>query len=46
MGLFTEYLPNPLVEELKDVDINSLSPMEAFELLREFNRRASDEALR
>ena len=44
MSLFTEYLPSPLVEELKEIDINSLSPMEAFELLREFSRRASDEA--
>jgi DNA mismatch repair protein MutS len=43
MGLFTEYLPSPLVEELKQIDINALSPMEAFELLREFNRRASGE---
>jgi hypothetical protein len=43
MGLFTEYLPSPLIEELKEIDINALSPMEAFELLREFNRRASGE---
>ena len=40
MGLFTEYLPSPLVEELKKIDINSLSPMEAFELLRDFNKQA------
>jgi DNA mismatch repair protein MutS len=44
MGLFTEYVPHPLVEELKSVDLDSLSPMEAFELLREFNRRASEKA--
>jgi len=43
MNLFTEYLPSPLLGELKAIDINSLSPMEAFELLRNFNRRASDE---
>jgi len=43
MSLFTEYLPSPLVDELKNIDIDSLSPMEAFELLRAFNRRASDE---
>ena len=42
MSLFTEYLPSPLIEELKEIDINSMSPMEAFELLREFSRRASD----
>ena len=40
MNLFTEYLPSPLVDALKKVDIDSLSPIEAFELLREFNRRA------
>ena len=33
MSLFTEYLPHPVVEELKSIDINALSPMEAFELL-------------
>ena len=43
MSLFTEYLPSPLLEELKGVDINALSPMEAFELLRDFNHRATDE---
>jgi DNA mismatch repair protein MutS len=42
MSLFTEYLPHPLIEEIKGIDINSLSPLEAFELLCDFNRRASD----
>lgn len=46
MGLFTEYLPSPLVEELKNIDINALSPMEAFELLRKLSRRASGEGER
>ena len=43
MSLFTEYLPSPIVDELKNIDINSMSPIEAFELLRELNRCASDE---
>ncbi len=43
MNLFTEYLPSPILDELKAIDIDSLSPMEAFELLRNFNRRASGE---
>ena len=43
MSLFTEYLPSPLIDALKDIDINSLSPIEAFDVLREFNRRASGE---
>ncbi len=43
MSLFTSYLPSPLLEELKAIDLNAISPMESFELLRSFNRRASDE---
>lgn len=34
MSLFTEYLPHPLLEELKQIDMDSMSPIEAFELLR------------
>jgi DNA mismatch repair protein MutS len=40
MSLFTEYLPSPLVDELKNIDIDSLSPMEAFELLRDLSTRS------
>jgi hypothetical protein len=40
MSLFTEYLQNPLVDELEELDINSLSPIEAFELLRELSTKA------
>lgn len=40
MSLFTEYLPSPLLDELKNIDINKLSPMEAFELLRDLSNRA------
>ena len=46
MSLFTEYLQNPLIDELRNIDINALSPIEAFELLQKFNRRASDEDAR
>ncbi len=35
MGLFTEYVQHPLVDEIKSLDINTISPMRAFELLRE-----------
>ena len=41
MSLFTEYLQNPLIDALKDVDINSMSPLEAFELLRMFSDKAN-----
>jgi len=42
MSLFTEYLPSPLIDELKNIDMNALSPMEAFELLRDLANRADD----
>ena len=37
MGLFTEYVQHPLVDEIKTLDINTISPMRAFELLREMH---------
>ena len=43
MNLFTSSLPNPLLEELKSIDLDSMSPMDAFEYLRRLSRRASDE---
>ena len=38
MSLFTEYLPHPLLEELKQIDMDSMSPIEAFELLRKLTK--------
>ena len=35
LGLFTEYVHHPVVDEIKSLDINTISPMQAFELLRE-----------
>jgi len=43
MSLFTEYLQNPLVDELKTIDLDAMSPMEAFDVLRDLSRRASGE---
>ncbi|TVQ58811.1 MAG: DNA mismatch repair protein MutS [Phycisphaerales bacterium] len=34
MSLFTEYLPHPVVEELKRLDLESMTPMQAFDALR------------
>lgn len=34
MSLFTEFLPHPVVEKLATIEIESLSPLEAFDLLR------------
>ena len=35
LSLFTEYVEHPTMRKLRDVDINVLSPMDAFELLRQ-----------
>ncbi len=40
MGLFTEYVQHPLIDEIKSLDINTISPMQAFELLREMHDKA------
>ncbi len=34
MSLFTEYLPSPIVDALKDVKLDELTPLEAFDALR------------
>ena len=43
MSLFTEYLQSPLIDELKSINLDALSPMEAFDLLRGLSERAKDE---
>jgi DNA mismatch repair protein MutS len=35
MALFKEYLPHPAVDRIRNTDLDTLSPMQAFELLRE-----------
>ncbi len=35
LELFTEYLPHPVIEELKSVKLDRMSPIEAFDLLRD-----------
>ncbi len=34
MPLFTEFLPHPVLEELRATDLDSLTPLQAFDLLR------------
>ncbi|MBZ0172176.1 MAG: hypothetical protein K8E66_07340, partial [Phycisphaerales bacterium] len=34
MALFTEYLPHPVVDRLREMKIDALSPMQAFDVLR------------
>jgi len=35
MGLFTEYVEHPAVTRLREADLNALSPIDAFDLLRQ-----------
>ncbi|MDZ4831501.1 MAG: DNA mismatch repair protein MutS [Phycisphaerae bacterium] len=41
-GLFTEFLPHPAVEKLKAIQLDAITPMQAFDLLRELKRSAGD----
>ena len=41
MTLFKEYLPHPAVEDLREVDVNTISPLEAFDLLRKLREKVS-----
>ncbi|MFN3166884.1 MAG: MutS-related protein [Phycisphaeraceae bacterium] len=34
MSLFTEYLPHPVLEQLREADLSGLRPIDAFDLLR------------
>ena len=42
MGLFTEFVHHPVVDEIKSLDINTISPMQAFELLREMHDKVDE----
>jgi DNA mismatch repair protein MutS len=42
LGLFVDSASDPMVEELKSIDLNSLTPLEALNRLAEFKRRAGE----
>jgi DNA mismatch repair protein MutS len=42
LPLFTEHAPDPMVEELKSLDVNTLTPLEALNRLADFKRRAGE----
>jgi DNA mismatch repair protein MutS len=45
LGLFADpQRPDPMVEELKSLDVNTLTPLEALNRLADFKRRAADRA--
>lgn len=39
LDLFTEYLDHPVVQSLRTLDLEALSPMQAFDVLRELRER-------
>ncbi len=39
MSLFTEYLDHPVVQELRDAQLDALTPLQAFDLLRQLQSR-------
>jgi DNA mismatch repair protein MutS len=41
LPLFTEYLSHPVVEELRSLDINTLTPIQAFDLMRRWQERVN-----
>ncbi|MFG0328392.1 MAG: DNA mismatch repair protein MutS [Phycisphaerales bacterium] len=43
MSLFTEYLPHPVVQDLRTLDLDQLTPLQAFDLLRRLREQAADE---
>lgn len=45
MGLFTEFVAHPVVDELRELKLDTMSPMDAFDALRALRERAgSDDA--
>ena len=42
LSLFTEYVPHPVIEEIKAIDLNALSPIAAFDALRLLKSRAAE----
>jgi DNA mismatch repair protein MutS len=39
LSLFTEYIHHPAIDELKQLDLNALTPLEAFDVLRKLKAR-------
>lgn len=42
MSLFTEYMDHPVLTQLRETDLNSLSPMQAFDLLRQLREQLDE----
>ncbi|MCC6580909.1 MAG: DNA mismatch repair protein MutS [Phycisphaeraceae bacterium] len=44
MSLFTEYVDHPVVQQLRDMDLQHLTPLAAFDLLRQLQQQSQDGA--
>ena len=44
MSLFTEYVDHPVISTLRDLDLNTLTPMDAFDTLRRLQADAGGDA--
>jgi DNA mismatch repair protein MutS len=44
LGLFTEFLPHPAVDELRELKLDAMTPLQAFDALRKLKDQASAEA--
>ncbi|MCH2162644.1 MAG: hypothetical protein MK085_12330, partial [Phycisphaerales bacterium] len=44
MSLFTEYLPHPVIDELRAIELDSLAPLEAFDRLRRLVEEARNDS--
>lgn len=40
LGLFTEFLPHPVVDELREIKLDAMTPMQAFDALRKLAEKA------
>ncbi len=42
LSLFTEFLPHPALERLRAIDLQAMTPLQAFDALRELHRQATE----
>jgi DNA mismatch repair protein MutS len=42
LDLFTEYLPHPVIDELRRANLNAMTPMQAFDLVRRLSDRLKE----
>ncbi|MGB0767750.1 MAG: MutS-related protein, partial [Phycisphaeraceae bacterium] len=43
MSLFTEYMPHPVMDQLATTDLNALTPIQAFDLIRRWQEELKDD---